>query len=131
MNNLFRIKSLLASLGNAEGMSDLETILNDYESALNAAVAGDPEYKATLRRLIEEIPDMRRMIPKKFDAILKGRINDGLRAFRKQVEAREAPPAPVDESAPIPSHAVTDVKLGESEEPQQKPFRNMPSLGMD
>jgi hypothetical protein len=132
MNNLFRIKSLLTRLGNAAGMPDLETILNDYEAALNEAVAGNPDYKTKLRRLIEEVPDMRRMVPKKFDAILKGRINDGLRGFRKQVEELEAPAAPAETgSAPDPSHAVTEVKLGEGEAPAAKPFRNMPSLGMD
>lgn len=130
MKTLFHIKSLLTTLDNSKGMAELEAVLNDYEGALNAAVAGNPEYRAKLRRLIEEIPDLRRMIPKKFDAILKGRIQDGLRAFRKQVEEMEAP-APTEASSPTePSHAVTEVKIGD-EEPQQKPFRNMPSLGMD
>ncbi len=133
MNNLFRIKSLLTQLGNASGIQDLESILTEYETALNAAVAGNAEYKQKLRRLIEEIPDMRRLIPKKFDAILKGRINDGLRAFRKQVEELEAPAAAPASTAGAadPSHAVTELKIGDSETPQQKPFRNMPSLGMD
>jgi hypothetical protein len=131
MNNLFRIKSLLTQLGNASGMADLETILNEYEAALNEAVGQNADYRPKLRRLIEEVPDMRRMVPKKFDAILKGRINDGLRAFRKQVEELEAPaPTETSQAAPDPSHSVTEIKIGE-EEPQSKPFRNMPSLGMD
>ncbi len=131
MNNQDTIKALLERLGKAKNTPELEAVLDGYEAALGSAVAGNADYKPKLRRLQEEIPDLRRMIPKKFDAILKGRISDGLRAFRKQVEELEAPaPPPAAEAAPDPSHSVTELRLGE-EQAQPKPFRNMPSLGMD
>jgi hypothetical protein len=127
MNNLDTIKTLIDRLGKAKTMPELTTILNEYEAAMNAAVMQNEAYLPKLRRLREEIQDLRRI---KFDAVLKGRINDGLRAFRKQVDELEAPPAAANDAIPDPSHAMTEVKIGEGEEPR-KPFRNMPSLGMD
>jgi hypothetical protein len=116
---------------NGQTTEDLSALLDDYKDVLQDVMRESDDYKSSLRRWQEEIPDLQRLIPKKFDAILKGRLQDAIGALKKKVEAVEAPPVVEEEVAPqVPGADAPVVGIGEEEE-VKKPFRNMPSLGMD
>ncbi len=132
MSKLDAIKSLWQRAKAADHNTEsLSTLLADYTRTLNEVMADGDDYNS-LRRLREELPDLQRLITKKHDAILKGRLQDGIGALKKKVEEVEAPPLPVTE-AEVPDAGgagETIVSLQEDEAPK-KPFRNMPSIGMD
>jgi hypothetical protein len=110
-----------------QNMDDLEILLEDYKVMLNDVMASGDEYRKSLRRLYEEIPDLHRLVGKKHDAILKGRLQDAISILKKTVSVAETPPTT---EAPNPEVTGTDTTELSVEE-ERKPFRNMPSLGMD
>lgn len=119
-----RIKKPKLSLG------DLSSLLNDYQSVLTEVMASRDEYRA-LRRQQEELPDLQRLLGKKYDSVLQGRLQDGISAVKRKIAEVEAQPAEPETETPAPLGAdVPVIGLQEGEE-GSKPFRNMPTLGMD
>lgn len=104
-------------------LEQLNAILNDYQQAMDVLAANDDELRGKLRLQREEIPDLQRLITRKHDAILQGRLQDGIRKLKKLV----CPEPPATE---LPQAEGNKDIATENPEPP-KPFRNMPNLGMD
>ncbi len=130
MSNLEQIKGLWERAKSANHNTEsLTTLLADYTRVLSVVTDSDEAYKTSLRRLREEIPDLQRLVTKKHDPILKGRLQDAINALRRKVEEVEAPPAEV---APVASQDNTDAATGVVAPPEDgHRVRNMPNLGMD
>jgi len=96
---------------------ELVEIFENYKKMLLALEASEPAYRNSLQRLREEFPDIERIIIKKHDPILKGRLTDALTSFRKKVEEVEGVK---EEEEPKSTEAL----------PEEKRVRNMPNLGM-
>jgi hypothetical protein len=111
--------------GGTHDLATLATLLEDYKTLLGQVMTSDESYRAGLRRLQEELPDLQRLITRKHDAILKGRLQDAIVALKKKVEVVEAPIAEPD----VPATATADESGNITEE--KRPIRNMPTLGMD
>lgn len=97
---------------------ELVEVFENYKTMLIALEASGPDYRKGLQRLREEFPDIERIVIKKHDPILKGRLIDALSTFRKKVEELEGT---ADEAVETPT-----------EEPLngERRVRNMPNLGM-
>ena len=109
------------------GMADLEKLLDDYKALLTQVTAAGDEYRKDLRRLQEELPDLQRLVGRKHDAILKGRLQDAIVMMKKKVEAIEQPTAEAPEPQTADGADSADISI--QEEPKR--FRNIPKLGMD
>lgn len=131
MSQLEAVKALGTKL-NQPGlrMDDLASLFEAYKQVLAGVMASDASYQTSLRRQHEELPDLQRLIGKKHDAILKGRLTDGLRAVRKKIEELEQPDMQQPEATEAPG---TDAPGTTPDAPdqQERRFRNMPTLGMD
>ncbi|MBS1615245.1 MAG: hypothetical protein JST06_03915 [Bacteroidetes bacterium] len=102
----------------------LSDILNDYQQALETIAAGDESMRAKLRLQREEIPDLQRLITRKHDTILQGRLQDGIRKLKKVISPEEPP-------AELPGTESNAETMPDESPTEPKPFRNMPNLGMD
>jgi len=76
-----------------------------------------PAYKSALQHLPEEYPDLQRLVGRKFDAILKGRLIDAISLLKKKLEL-------LDPEDAAPTQSVDDADL-------QGRVRNAPNLGME
>lgn len=127
MKNLEQVQTLWSrAKGGSHDLAALATLLEDYKAVLEGVMASGDSYRTELRRLHEELPDLQRLITRKHDAILKGRLQDAIGALKKKVEAVEAP---VEEAPVIIPAEATDDSMGLTEE--KRSVRNIPNLGMD
>lgn len=110
-------------------LADLSTLLEDYKGVLGNIMAGDEDYRSSLRRLHEELPDLQRLVGKKHDAILKGRMQDAIGALKNKIDAGETPPEPETQTPALLGSDAAIIALQEEQAP--KPSRNMPNIGMD
>ena len=131
MSNLETIKGLWERVRSANHNTEsLTALLGDYSATLGTVTDTNEEYKTALRRLREEIPDLQRLVTKKHDPILKGRLQDAIHALRKKVEEVEAPPA--EEAQPAEQEDNTGAEAAVTPQPEAgSRHRNMPNLGMD
>lgn len=104
----------------------LSAILDELQRILEDIAASDAELRSKLRMQREELPDLRRLITKKHDAILQGRLQDSIGKIKRLLAAPEASPAETPES----NEDGTNGEEGAAQQ-ERKPFRNMPNLGMD
>jgi hypothetical protein len=102
----------------AHTLEELTQLFNDYKETVNSLTSSTPEYKAALHYTPQEWPDLDRLIGKKHDLILKGRLIDAITNLKKKVGEIEAQ---VVEEQPIPDELL-DVA---------PPRRNIPNLGME
>ena len=128
MNYSGRVQSLWERIKQPSLQPDaLSALLADYQQTLEEISASDEELRGKLRLQREELPDLQRLITRKHDAILQGRLQDAIGKMKKLVAAPEAPPA---ETPGNPEQAASDIP-GRPGEEARKPFRNMPNIGMD
>ena len=119
MNKTEAIQALSTRLKSTSGdIESLAVIFEEYKVMVAQFSASDPALGTALRHLPEEFPDLQRLIGRKHDAILKGRLIDAISTLRKKVEALELqqieqPDQPVDAPA------------------EEKRVRNTPNLGME
>jgi hypothetical protein len=111
-----------------QSLDELSKLLQDYEVVLKDVCASSDDYKNGLRRQIEELPDLQRLVGKKHGPILQGRIQDGTSMLKKKVEAVELP-SEIEE--PRTGTLGADSTVVSLQEEERKPFRNIPTLGMD
>ncbi len=131
MDKLQVVQSLKSRLSKtAQSHEDLVQVFEDYKATLTEILRSEDTYRTGLRRQGEELPDLQRLVDKKHDPILKGRLIDGLSAIKKKVEELEAPAAPEQQEE---TGAVSNgsTLLSVQEEGAPPPRRNMPTLGMD
>ena len=120
MNNAERVKHLWARIKErSHSLDDLSQIFTDYKSIVSDISADEASNHIALRKLIQEFPDLERLIGRKYDAILKGRLIDAISILKKRIEELETQ----DNSEPL--------KSADEEAGNEKRVRNMPSLGMD
>jgi hypothetical protein len=116
MNKSDAIKALSARLSSrSQNMEELTAIFEDYKILVGEIGALDPTYRIALQHLPEEFPDLQRLIGRKHDAILKGRLVDAISLLRKKVEALEPQQGEQPEESPA----------------GEKRVRNTPNLGME
>ena len=119
MNKSEAIKSLSARINSrSQSMEDLTGIFEDYKMLVAQFAASDSSYGTALRHLPEEFPDLQRLIGRKHDAILKGRLIDAISLLRKKVEALEP-------------QQIEQPEQSEESPAGEKRVRNTPNLGMD
>lgn len=129
MNRLEVLQALTARINKpGHNLDSLTQIFEVYKALLSEAMA-DEAYRNGLRRASEELPDLQRLIGKKHDAVLKGRLTDAIRTFRQLAEAAEKAEVPED---PVATGQSIDNPAGTNEQPDNgKHVRNIPTLGMD
>jgi len=106
-------------------LEDLEQILEVYKDTVADFASSSPEYRKALLHTHEEFPDLQRLVGKKHDAVLRGRLIDAITSLKKKVADIESPVLPGTDEAEPPKPAV------EGEEGEKPKFRILPSLGMD
>lgn len=96
---------------------DLVQIFDDYQDLVgDLSKSGEP-YRTAVLHSHEEFPDLQRLIGRKHDEILKGRLMDAISALKKKVEA-------------IESQTEHNSEKAETVEEEQ-PVRNRPNLRME
>ena len=97
--------------------NDLTTI----RSLVAAYKSEGPAYQDALQNVHEEFSDLERLISRKHDVILKGRLTDAIKAFMKKVESVH-PELQTDETSQNAQGAAGD---------NQTFRRNKPGLNME
>jgi len=119
MNKSELVQALSARINSrSQSFEELEQIFEDYKALVGELAASGPAYKSALQHVPEEFPDLQRLVGRKHDAILKGRLIDAVSILKKKVEgleAQNAEPLEKPEEAPAP----------------EKRIRNTPNLGME
>ena len=118
MNNQEAITALLTRLKQPAQQSTeaLTQIFNDYKTLVADYKSAGSEYQTALQHVHEEFSDLERLISRKHDVILKGRLTDAIRAFMKKVES-------------LHPESQTDAQGATGDDPTF--HRNKPSLNMD
>src|SRR4051794_17191990 len=71
---------------------DLVQIFDEYQDMVSDFSKSGEPYRTALMHMHEEFPDMQRLVGRKHDEILKGRLLDAIGIFKKKIEAIEAAP---------------------------------------
>jgi hypothetical protein len=119
MNKTAAILALSARINSrSQSLEELTQIFEDYKILVAELAGTDAAYKSALQHLPEEFPDLQRLVGRKHDAILKGRLIDAVSTLKKKVEGLEAP-------------NVEPLEKQEEATSPEKRIRNTPNLGMD
>ena len=105
-------------------LEELVVIFQDYKAAVTSISASDPEYKTALHYLAQEWPDLDRLIGKKHDVILKGRLMDAIAKMKKKIADLQVTPETEPEGGE--KDYIPDTLLDVA-----PPKRNIPNLGME
>jgi hypothetical protein len=125
MKNLEQVQTLWSrAKGASHDLAALGTLLDDFKTVLERVMASGDTYRADLRRLHEELPDLQRLITKKHDIVLKGRLQDAISALKKKVESVEAPVEETPAAAETTNEGITVTE-------EKRHVRNTPNLGME
>ena len=127
MNKSEIVQSLWQRIkGSKQSHEDLVAIFQDYQDTVTEFSLSSESYRAALLRAPEEFPDLQRLVGRKHDEILKGRLIDAISSLKKKTEAIEAP----DTSTSI--GGTSDQSVSTSEEPTPEThIRNKPTLRME
>jgi hypothetical protein len=118
MNKLEMVQSLWEEIKRRSiSHEDLVQIFDDYQDMVADFTKSGEPYRAALLHVHEEFPDMQRLVGRKHDEILKGRLVDAISSLKEKIELME-------------SQTTESPETGEPSEPETH-IRNKPNLRME